>query len=122
MEKHLHLESKLHALVNCAHVDPDHPVNESFFIYVFIVAFSKQAEKSIVDVARQICILEECDLVNELKFVISLFRAMPSHCDVLEDRLKVGSDFLLKKFAVLFIKLFNHEDFRVWRMTHCFLG
>ena len=99
-ENYLHLESKLHTLLDGAHVDSDHPVDKSFLIDVFILALLEQAEKSIVDIARQIRVLEESDLVNELEFVVCLLWTMPSHRDIWEDRLKVGPDFLLKKLPV----------------------
>ena len=88
---------------------------------MFILALLEQAEKSIVDVARQIRILEESNLVNELEFVVCLLRAMPSHRDILEDRLEVWPDFLMKKIPILFIPVFYHQDLRVWLRAHSFI-
>ena len=64
--KYVHLEGELHALFDGAHVDPNHPVNKTSLVNVVVATFFEQAEKSIIYVARQIGVFEECHLVNEL--------------------------------------------------------
>ena len=67
---HLHVEGEAHLVVEAAQVDLDHAVDEGALVDVVVCALGEQAEKSVVDDARELRVLEERDLVNELLLVV----------------------------------------------------
>lgn len=107
----LHLEGHLHFVFEGAQVDFDHAVDERAFVDVVLTRFLEYAEEAVGDYTRQLDVLKERDLINELKLVVILLWLMSPHGQVLENRLEVGQSYLVEELRVLFlVEVLDQDD------------
>ena len=110
----LHLEGHLHLVFKGTQVDFDHAVDERALVNVVLASFLEYAEEAIGDDSRQLDVLKERDLINELKLVVILLRLMSPHGQVLENRLEVGQSYLIEELRILFfVEVLDQDDFLV---------
>ena len=80
----------------------------------------EQTEKSIIDDSWKLRVFKEGYFIDEFEFIVSLFRAVSPHCNILENRAEIRLDNILEEVCVrIHIEIFNQDQKDKVRLIIC---
>ena len=116
LKSHLHFEGQLHLGFNAAEEYFKDALDEGIFEDLLVFGSLKERIETIVDNSRQIGVLKEGYLVDEVHLVVCLFGAVAAHGDILKDPRKVRLGYSLKEvFLLVLVVVFDMQNI-FWRV------
>ena len=118
----LHLERQSHLLLERAQVNSNHAVNKCTLVNMVVSWLLEQTEKSIIDDSWKLRVFKEGNFIHEFEFIVSLFRAVSPHCNILEYCAEIRLDNIIEEVCVrIHIEIFNQDHLILALVVHFWL-
>ena len=111
LKHYLHFESQLHLGLHAAEEYFKDAIDEGIFEYLLVLGSLEEGIEAIIDDSRQIGVLKEGYLVDEVHLIVCLLGAVAAHGDILEDPREVWLGYCLKEvFLLVLVVVLDVED------------